>query len=98
MKITSLLLLLLMLVSHAKADSFYVAYQWQKPEGSPVTSWATGFIHEDIDTEKGIKALIRLLQQKNKIITPVVILYLKKLKPEPTQPPNKKPYIKGRLI
>ena len=91
--------MVILLSTHAYADTFYVAYEWHKPDGSRIKSWNTGFINEDVDIEKGIQSLMNLLRTENGMESPIVILYLKKLKPEQHQSPDsQKPYINGQLI
>ena len=82
-----------LLAAKTQADQFYVVYEWQKADGARMKSWSTGFVNEDVDTEKGIKALIHLLKTEKNIESPVVILYLKKLKPDARKPGSTKPYI-----
>ena len=87
------------LASSVCADEFYVAYEWKKPGGDRIKSWNTGYIDENINTQKGMLALMELLKKENNIEDTVVILFVKKLDGATDKPTQRHQfYLKGQLI
>lgn len=82
------LLLVLLFCHPVFADSFYVSYKWIEA-GELKQGWGIGSITTDIDTKEGMYVLIELLQER-KNTDNLIIVYLRKLKSNPSAAPQNK--------